>query len=183
MKTLEIAAVLAPMSILLGCNVVPGTAYEVDIDPAFTPDQVTAIVAGLDQWHESVPVTFAPTIANCSGVHSGHICIHASTGAVVDQISGKSGLWGDTRTLHGSGARGDTGGLSGIDGGETWLALDRFPLQQLEVTSAHETGHAMGLVHHYTACLMNPHAPASQTVSDDDIDQWYYVRFESAPAE
>jgi matrixin len=189
MKPIALAASIVSIALLLGCNVVPGNEYEVEVDPSFSASATTAILAGLDDWSSKVPVTFHTIVTPCSGVHDHRICVHASDGATVDQESAAVGLptgnAGVTRTVHGSGRRGDTGGISGVDGGETWLAIDRINdvPGNFQMVAAHEMGHAMGLVHHLSAqCLMDP-GNVSPTVANDDIDQWYFVRYESAPNE
>jgi hypothetical protein len=154
-------------------------------------------MTAVDTWMQKVPsLTFNATIGNCpdqkeySGepTKSGIICIHPTT---FGDGLGHSGLLGQTVSLVGGSRRGDTGGVNGVDGGDIFLdipliqtAQGKLPNQDVFLlTVMHELGHAQGLVHHSLGYnLMNPDVNDKQSgITCDDVNQWYYVRFETAP--
>lgn len=177
---------------IASCNTVPGNHYKVILDPAFSSDEQSQIVQGLQNWESDVPVLFDVSIAPCSGIHNGEICVHRSS---TDQTSivepdgayiPGADVFGLTYTHYDNlDSRGDTSGLFGKDGGETYIfmdLIDQYPGSLVGV-SAHEAGHAMGLIHDTIPCLMNPTFPqvypGAPAPTCDDVRQWYYVRNQS----
>jgi hypothetical protein len=191
------AAVLC-LGVSACAEVKPGNHYTVYLDPAFSADELSEIVGGLADWTTHVPVTFDVVVTTCSGFVSGVICTHRAA-TTADLPGGNSNdLLGETYTVRGrEGTRGDTGGWSleplpesGVDGGEMWIdmsqvatAVAAYPTV-LSAVFNHELGHAQGLIHHYSpvVALMNPYlVGGSTTVTCDDVSQWWYVRFQTAP--
>jgi hypothetical protein len=161
---------------LAGCAGPLGSHYEVVVDPAFAPDQVEAVaVTATDAWSGATAATFTASVGTCSGVADGVICVHASDAAAIYRIGGPTAA-ATTRTKRGTGARGDSGGLAGVDGGEVFLDA-AHPAAQLAWEAEHEFGHAMGLEHTGAGTLMFAAEPgAAKTVTAADAAQWRGLR-------
>ena len=194
MKKLLYTCVCACM-FLFGCrtDTIPGNHYTVYIDPAFSDAETESVVKGLDSWVAVIPsLRFSPIVSSCSGFGDGEICIHRSNLVGVVSHHGEANYLGVTNVVFGNDHRGDSGGYDGKDGGEVWLDMNEIAATAvilpsnsdvLAQSTAHEIGHAMGLIHHNGYFLMNANIQGSaQTPMCDDINQWYYVRFQNSPA-
>lgn len=197
-----------PLGLSACSYVVPGNSYTISADPAFLAQERQSILNGVQDWVEKVPdLHLTVKWEQCSGVQSGHICMHRSTLAYISQL-GVVGVPKGGKLLGATGgsqisqinawaainvgnnpffdAKGDTGGYGGTDGAEIWIAAD---LVQYAVSTqgftyawqsatAHEIGHGMGLIHHTGYYLMDPDIQhGSPVVQCDDIAQWYSIRF------
>lgn len=182
----KLIATLALSSIVsMGCaNVIPGNNYTVMLDPAFTSDELASADAAIQDWRNNIPqLTLNVVIQTCAGIHSGEICVHRgiSDGASPNAL-------GDTLFVEGKDARGDTGGINGIDGAEIWVDTvfaatmipQGFPLA-IQNTFAHEIGHSLSLRHHdgITALMNCDIQGASPTVTCDDVRQYLWIRMTS----
>ena len=165
---------------------VPGDRYRVFLDPAFTPTEVDAALSASENLMGEIPdLSLTITVSACSGTHAGEICIHR--GMRADQ-AGDPTIDGYTWTTgECPDKRGDSGGLLGIDGGETWIDVEHvyglvpsYP-KALQHTFEHEMGHAMGLKHHPGALMGANFVGASMEATCDDAAQYYFIRYRSAP--
>ena len=177
-KIIALAALLE-----LSCNEPPSMDYTVYLD-GFTTDQQQSALNAVGDWTTEIPfLSLNVVIGSCSGIHNHEICMHQSSDPKMFCFGGTCGWFGYTRTKVGDSSLGDTTGKGGRDGGEVWINIPAveqdiptYPLA-LQTTIAHEMGHAMGLKHHYTKCLMNPYIQyGSPTITQDDIAQFFYVR-------
>jgi hypothetical protein len=144
-------------------------------------------VAAVDMWLAGTPDLRADVVIGpCSGAHPAMGCIHFSTGAVVSGYSGSGTSLGITR--RGFDVPELLAGF--VDGGETWIAVDRIAAQYptersvwLEQVVAHELGHVMRLEHPNNTNsgeLMNAWAD-QPTLTCADVAQWYAIRGRKGP--
>jgi hypothetical protein len=145
----------------------PGKAYAVIIDTdTVTTDEADVIVSALSNWEASVPVTFAVSMAPCSGIQPpGAICIHTAPQVVVGAHSPANPT-----------AIGITDYVAAYDSAEMWIANDtEWSVHQLV---EHEVGHAMGLSHHGPGSLMFYRTGPDEALAPtaDDVAQWFEVR-------
>lgn len=166
-------ALLALLTLMLGCGRVQGNDYNVLVDPAFSSDEVQAVIDASDDWKGHIDgLRMWPVIASCKGVEDGTICIHLSNHAEVLKHNGTEEAYAVTDP--------------GDKGAEVWIDAHDIALYPtyLKMIVEHEMGHAMGLVHDpHQDTLMHPHPEvASSTVTCADMTQWYLVRGLVVPA-
>jgi hypothetical protein len=150
-----------------GGKLAPTLTYQVSIDPSFTTPQVDAITVGLDDWRTSVPelkLTYA--IGRCDSPSSEVVCIHPAN----DPPSAGNEVVGTTRP----------GPLANAT---VWIYVDRIRASGMNVnllteqTTAHEMGHAMGLVHSPSGELMAADvSDQAHIVTPADVAQFWSIR-------
>jgi hypothetical protein len=182
----RVRIVLAAFALgLLGCTGY-GDRYTVGIDPTFTPDQTEAVLDAVNDWESHVPeLNLVLRLEYCSGIHDGLICIHPTDLRGIVSHGGSRGEIGVTDHVRGWNHVGH------IDGGDCYLDIEGIVNQDLVTTwhlrtpraaihqmTAHEMGHAMGLVHDVRLwTIMNAWFDLeSATVTEIDVQQWRSLR-------
>lgn len=168
MKALALIACLALIQLLWGCARADiRDEYDVTVESSFSTADQASIIAGLDDWQAKVPVRLHVTIGLSCPPGDGQICIQNVSAHTAEEQAGRP-VSGDT----------DPGD------GAIWLdtvLVDSY--HDVQMVSAHEVGHAMGLVHEGPGNLMSPGAKtAVPRVTCNDAAQWYQVRGRVAPA-
>jgi hypothetical protein len=161
-------ALVAAALLLAGCSSPAAvTAYRVRIDPAFTADQVEAIMAGLDDWKVSLPELEVTADIGACGSPSAH---EACVGPAHDARSPAADIIGLTTPQPSSGA-------TVIIYVDRILALAGDPHRLTEQTMAHELGHVMGLRHAPPGELMAATvSEQAHSVTAADVAQFWAVR-------
>jgi hypothetical protein len=163
-RTLLLGAVLALQA--CGGKTDRPLAYSAVIDPAFTPVEVEAIAAALDDWNASVPqVHVTYEIGACDAPLPQQLCLHPNYDApdMADDIVG------DTQPVA-------SGGATVILYVSRILASHYDFSALLRQTAAHEVGHVMGLRHSSSGTLMAPYVQEqAPSVASADVAQFWSV--------
>ncbi len=165
----NIIATFGLLPILMGCLAKPSWHYDVEIDSAFTPDQIDLIYQALDNWQTVSQGQASFTVTRvtdnpCQHQNNHSFCFTSTTLDVVQSRCNKSGISGCTvySTLHDS----------AVISIETEYNSS-YLLQELQ----HETGHAMGLKHTGPGTIMCADAScAAKTVQCADVHQYEDIR-------
>jgi hypothetical protein len=185
MRPIRAQAEQAAVALALGCALLSGgcggigDSYVVFVDPAFSNDEQTKVVAALDSWRAAVPVHFSVQVARCSGIHDATICTHASTHQEIATRQATADGIGLGLTLR------ETTWSHVVDGGEVFIdvpTVEAWYAADFQRIVAHEVGHAMQLDHDAPGNLMGAMATGdapSPTCADDS--EWYAVRGEPHP--
>jgi len=156
-----------------------GDSYVVLVDPAFSKDEQTKVLAALATWEGAVPVNFSFRITSCSGIHDATICIHASNHEeIASKQSAADGI-GVGLTLR------EKTWSHVIDGGEVFIDVPTIEAQyavDFQRIVAHEVGHAMQLDHDASGNLMAAMATEDAPLPMcADKAEWYAVRSDPGP--
>ena len=135
------------------------TTYDLVIDPSFGSDESQAIIDAATAWESATGVDFHVSIADCIPLKSpGVICVRDATSLQSDELGLTT--WNK-----------ETGSA------DVELPATAIGLSQWYPVALHELGHAMGLVHHVGAFVMNPVLQSDATSpTEDDIEQWVNLR-------
>lgn len=162
---LSVIGLLTATGSIVGCcsPVTYGDTYQVVIDPKFSAEEASDIVAAMDDWSANVPVHLTAIVGDCSGVKEHVVCTHRATTSP------------ESATTHSD--CGDLS-LSCTDGAEIVFPVGNIPRSFFQGVVGHELGHAMGLKHE-NDCMMAPNSGGDgwvMHVTPKDAAQWKAVR-------
>jgi hypothetical protein len=149
------------------CSSKPTMDYDVTVDPAFSPAETDAVIAGVEDWGRSIPeLQLTYKIASCDSPSSCQVCFHPQHDAP-----------DPTHDVVGSTFPGS------VDDSTVWIYVDRIQAtgwdvsSLIEQTTAHEMGHAVGLHHTGPGTLMAADVPdQAHGVTSADVSQFWSVR-------